>query len=85
MREQCLVYLKDCFLNGPTPEGSTRKPTEEEWNGMPQTHKDWIIDLVLGFGKGSPLLDKIIIEANKRAHSDLSLGMEVRNLIRLNS
>lgn len=49
------AYLKDKFLSFEHPEGGY-KPTSEDWERMPQEHKQMMIDLVKDF----PLIKYVI-------------------------
>ncbi len=85
-REECEAYLKDLFITGKIPEGeeSMLPPPEERerlWNEMKKNHKDFMIDMVLGFKGGGTAFQEIKKEFDKKAHSDLSFGMIVKNIL----
>lgn len=82
MREKCLAYLKDRFLNNhfsDGPKGYT--PTAEDWDRMPDKVKNEIVDLVLGFSTGGGKFEEIQKEFDKRVHSDTSFGMIVKGIL----
>lgn len=81
MREQCLAYLKGEFLKFIAPGNTEPNNTEEEWDRMPDDHKQKLVDLVLGFQPQNLMMDEVMKEYNKKSHSDLSFGMVVKQIV----
>lgn len=87
-REECLEYLKNEFLTGKVPDSTPENMraekanlTEDHWKEIPEWHKDWMIDLVLGFKGGGNKFQLIKKEFDKKVHSDTSFGMTVKDIL----
>lgn len=77
----CWEYLKDQMLNGPLPEGTERRPTEEEINQMPEVFRNHFIQTILGYPNKTPLIKKIIEDVEKK-FDDRSLGIRVKQYLK---